>query len=140
MKKAIMVIISILIILIICFLYWRNYESHQFTVEKWRSNPGERGRIVDNFLKKYDIYSMDKNSLSKLLGEPLPKSRYPTSIISIIEPKDNKISSEEWELDSENTVVYPFSSNITEYDESALYIKFGKNQRPVYYAIIYFAT
>ena len=62
--------ISLLIMVVIIFtsVYIFDSITIEFTPQKWDSNVYERKRMVESLLNKYDLYSMSREDVIKLLG------------------------------------------------------------------------
>lgn len=68
---------KIITVIIICFLLFscsivtnkNELTNPTFTYEKWENEPYKRIHIVDDLLEKYDLTSMTKDEVLKLLGE-----------------------------------------------------------------------
>jgi len=56
-----------LTLILVVGLYVRHYQ-HTFTPEKWRSEPAERGQIVDDLLRRYELIGMTEEEVTALLG------------------------------------------------------------------------
>lgn len=47
-----------------------------FSPEKWRNDPDNRVRMVDNLLARYDLVGMTENEVHVLLGKPSDTSYF----------------------------------------------------------------
>ena len=47
-----------------------------FTPEKWRDDPDNRVRMVDDLLDRYDLVGMSENEIHFLLGKPTDTSYF----------------------------------------------------------------
>lgn len=56
-----------LTLILIVGLYTRHYQ-HTFTSAKWMSAPAERGKMVDDLLRRYELIGMAEEEVTALLG------------------------------------------------------------------------
>ena len=65
-KKHILLLIMVVIIFTSVYIF--DSITIEFTPQKWESNVYERKRMVESLLNKYDLYSMSREDVIKLLG------------------------------------------------------------------------
>lgn len=54
-------------ILLLCLFGVYKYQ-HTFTTQKWLSSPGDREKLVDNMLRRYELTGMTRDEVITLLG------------------------------------------------------------------------
>ena len=63
-RVVIVFIVGIFLIFAIGYSAW----SHSFSIEKWKKDPENRTKIVEDFLRDYSLKGMPKSEVLRLLG------------------------------------------------------------------------
>lgn len=136
-KLSFYILIGLVCLLLVQVNNLSNTANKRFSPERWATEPNKREAMLNTFINEFHIASLYRHDILTLLGEPLPKEKYPSQLIS---PSGRNASYEDLKMDDENSIVYFLSSRISQYEDKAFYIRFDENQKVIDYVTFYFVS